>query len=406
MKKMLRVLVLGAVTAMVMTVGSVSIFAQGDICSDFEANQALYAKYTDNYNGPINESTLAKREMAVAAAKEYVEKYSACPDVAAQVEYLKKAGPALQKKIEAAKVEIDKGKLRDAFDKAMTSKNTSQIFSSGKALIANEPDFLDVIIVLASVGLDEAAEKKNDTYNNEAINYANMAISKLNSNVKSETGKFGAYQYEYDTKENALGWMDYTIGLIKYYRQNKKDEGLDYFYRSIQHNSETKDKSFIYELIGAKYQEKAVEIKDEIVKMFQDTGGKETFETKSKDALLRGYIDRAMDAYAKAYDLTKAGEAKNAIFDKMKGLYRFRYETPETTFTDAELKTRLETFVASAKSKALPDPNSEVQPVNPPVKEEETPKESTDSPSTDSSTSMSKTEKKTEAKTNGVKPKN
>ena len=50
-----------------------------------------------------------------------------------------------------------------------------------KTLIANEPDFLDVIIVLASVGLDEAAEKKNDTYNNETINYAKSAINKMKS---------------------------------------------------------------------------------------------------------------------------------------------------------------------------------------------------------------------------------
>lgn len=404
MKKMLRVLVLGAIAALVMTVGSVSIFAQGDICSDFEANQALYAKYTDNYKGDINENTVAKREIAVAAAKEYVEKYSACPDVAAQVEYLKKAGPSLQAKIADWKEKKKDADFRNAFDKAMKSKNVSEIFSTGKALINNEPDFLDVIIVLASVGLDEAADKKNDTYNNEAINYANMAISKLNSNVKSETGKFGAYAYEYDTKENALGWMNYTLGLIKYYRQNKKDEGLDYFYKSTKFDSETKDKAFIYSLIGDKYKDEAADLTQKIVAKFKETENKETFETKSMDALLRGYLDRAMEAYAKAYDLNKPGEAKTALYETMKALYKLRYETSSNPIPDAELTTRLDSYVATTKSKPLTDPNSEVQPVNPPVKEEETPKESTDSTATDSSTSMNKTEKKPEKKANGAKP--
>ena len=46
----------------------VSIFAQ-DICSDFEANQALYAKYTENYNGPITEATLAKEKWLLPPQK-------------------------------------------------------------------------------------------------------------------------------------------------------------------------------------------------------------------------------------------------------------------------------------------------------------------------------------------------
>lgn len=400
MKKTFKALALGICAALVLTATTASVFAQNDVCSNFEANQALYAKYTDNYKGPITESTLAQRKVAADAAKEYVAKYAACEDFSAQVDYLKKAGPSLQKKIDAFEKEMVVTKRYNRFDEAMKAKNTAEIFASGAEILKYEPDFLDVTIVLASVGLDEAA-KETDTYNNKTLEYANAAVDMLNKNEKSESGKFGAYQYEYDTKENALGWMNYAIGLVKYYRQKKEDEGLTYFYKATQYDSETKEKAFIYELMGKKYQAQAVKLKDEIIALLKSNDMKESFESKMKDALLRGYIDRAIDAYAKAFQLTKEAEAKNAIYENMKGLYRFRYETPDKTFTDEELKTRLDTYVASIKNKPIPSPTSEVQPVNPPDPEEEKTEEATDASAT---SAIDKPAKKPAPKTNGNKP--
>ena len=70
---------------------------------------------------------------------------------------------------------------------------------------------------------------------------------------------------------------------------------------------------------------------------------KETFESKSKLALSKGYADRAIEAYAKAYEVAKANMSKEkdaaakaktqeyvtSLYDTLKGLYKFRYETVE-----------------------------------------------------------------------------
>lgn len=378
MKKMFRALVPGILATLVLTTGSVSIFAQDDACSDIEANQALYKKYTDNHEGKITRENIADKEMAVQAAKEYVDRYSPCSDFSAQVNYLKKAGPNLDERVTKAKERFAKEDRRNAFDNAVKSGNTSQIFSAGAEILKYEPEFIDVKIVLASVGLDEAAAKKNDTYNNETIGYANQVIGDINRDVKSLTGNWGAFKYEYKTKENTLGWMNYTLGMIKFYRQKKEDEGLEYFYKATQYDSETKDQAFIYSLIGDKYSREVAKLSEKIVATFKANENKESFESKSLEALLRGYLDRAIDAYAKAYQLNKkkndAASLKAAanLYESLKTLYKVRYETVDNPMTDEQVVAGLDTYVATVQNKSLPSPNSEVQPVNPPVMEEET----------------------------------
>ena len=123
--------------------------------------------------------------------------------------------------------------------------------------------------MLASVGLDEAAEKKNDTYNNRAIEYAKLQLRSWKAAQNPNPVNSVLISYEYNTKDNAIGWMNYTIGYIEYYRQNKKDEGLNNLYKATQIDSETKDRAFIYALIGDKYVEKADALNKEIVTIIE-----------------------------------------------------------------------------------------------------------------------------------------
>ncbi|MEZ5424890.1 MAG: hypothetical protein R2747_01375 [Pyrinomonadaceae bacterium] len=361
-------------------------FAQ-DVCADIEANQALYKVYTDNYKGPITEETLPAREKAVAAAKEYVEKYANCADFEAQVNYLKTAGPSLAAKIEAGKIEIAKQKRYIRFNQAAKNGQTAELFEAGKDILKYEPDFLDVIIVLASVGLDEAADKKNNTYNNEALSYAKSAISKIEGGAESK--EYGLFGYIYKTKENTLGWMNYTIGYIMYYPQNNKDAALPYFYKATQFNSETKDRYFIYDLIGDFYAAKASKLGEEIIALIEANEGKETDETKQKFALQKGYAERAADAYARAYSLSKTAKPApkadyvSGLKQRLEAFYKFRFITdPETPQT--EIDSQLTSYVASVSSKPFPSPTSEVQPVAPPAEEEKTDSANTSSMATPS----------------------
>jgi tetratricopeptide (TPR) repeat protein len=369
-----------------------NVFAQ-DACADVEAKQALYAKYTANYDKAID-----LRKTAVEAGKEYIAKYGACKDDAEQVNYFKKAIPDLEASIK--KAEQDAAKAGEAkatqalftrFDTAVKGNKTDEVFASGKEILAKESDTpigLDVTLVLASVGFDQASLKTpNNTYNNDAVNYAKTAIQKLEAGKTSEN--FGAIQYVYknkdfpDGKNNALGWMNYTVGYIMYNRQNQKKEALPFLYKSTQLNSATKNFPESYRQIGAWYLDEAIRIDTDRTKKITEAGNKDTEETLALLATQKGYAERAIDAYARAYKIAGANpqtakEYKDALFTKLKELYVFRYDGK----TDG-----IDAFVASVMNKPMPDPLSSVTPVTvTPAATTTTTSSTTDSTTTPSTT--------------------
>lgn len=403
MKIVYKTLVLGVFLAVLAVVSPT--FAQ-DVCADIDANQALYAGYTTKYKG-----TLEDKEMAVAAGKEYIQKYSACKDFEAQVNYLKKAVPKLEEEIAQIKKGLDTTRRYKRFDAALKAGKADEIYASGKDILKYEPEKFDVIVVLAMAGLDEVAVNKNNTYNNDAISYAKSAISKLPAAPESKEG-YGVLQYSYKTKEDALGWLNYTIGYIMYYGQKNTDAALPYFYEATQHDSKVKERYFIYELIGDYYRSKAIKLGDEIVakieenKKLDPTKNPETYETKMMFALQKGYAERATDAYARAYSIGKTAkpEPKQEYLDGLKRtletFYKFRFVTDDKVPAE-EINTDLMNYVAAVSKKPFPSPTSEVQPVDPPTKEEENP----DSANT-TTTSSTATPSKPAVKTTMVAPAN
>lgn len=352
MKTIYRVLVLGILMMAFTAVTVTPTFAQ-----DPQAEKlALYEKYTKNYGG-----TVAQKEIAIEAGKQYIAKYEANKEDADQVNYLKTAIPALEEEVKKIKAADEKKGRYNRFDAAIKGKNFADTFSVGKDVIANEPAdstiALDAEIVLASIGFDQAVAKV-DTYNNDAINYAKSVIQKLEAG--KTTKNFGAYQYEYKTKDNALGWMNYTIGYITYYRQDKKNDSLPFLYKATQLNSDPKKFSDIYRVIGLWYLEEALRIDKDRLAKIAAAGGKDTDETLALLALQKGYADRSIDGYARAYSIAKAPgskatpEYKDALYGKLQDLYKFRY--------DGDIKG-IDDFVATVMSKPMPNPSTPVTPV-------------------------------------------
>ena len=353
MKTIYRVLVLGilmmAFTAVIVT----PTFAQ-----DGQAEKvALYKKYTDNFDKP----EIEKKKIAIEAGKQYIEKYGANAEDKDQVDYLKTAVPQLEevvKKVEGDKVKNDRLKR---FDAAVRGKNTADSFTVGKEVLANEPADstipLDVEIVLASLGFDQAVTKV-DTYNNDAVNYAKSVIQKLEAGKTSKN--FGAFQYEYKNKDNALGWMNYTIGYITYYRQDKKNESLPFLYKATQLNSDTKKFSDIYRIIGLWYLEEALRIDKDRLAKIAAAENKDTDETLALLALQKGYADRSIDGYARAYSIASATgstatkEYKDGLYSKLQDLYKFRY--------DNKIEG-IDAYVSTVMNKPMPNPATPVAPV-------------------------------------------
>ena len=358
MKTIYRVLVLGILMVAFTAVTVTPSFAQ----DPQEEKVALYKKYTDNYGG-----TLPQMEIAIEAGKQYIEKYGANEDDKDQVNYLKGAIPKLEETVKKIKANNIKKDRFNRFDTAVKSNKIADIFSVGKEIIANEPAdsaiAFDATIFLASLGYDQAV-KKDDTYNNETINFAKTVIQKVESGQTSEN--FGAYQYQYKNKEypdgknNTLGWMNYSIGYIMYYRQDKVKDSLTYFYKATQLNSATKGFSDIYRIFGLWYLEEALRIDKDRLAKIAAANNKDTDETLALLALQKGYADRSIDAYARAYNIASAKgsiatkEYKDALYSRLQDLFKFRFD---------DKITGIDAYVSTVKNKPMPDPATPVTPV-------------------------------------------
>ena len=346
------------------------VFSAATVTTAFGQDEAadklkLYTTYTDNYTGDI-----AKRQVALDAAKSYVEKYGAKPEDKEQVDYFKSAIPDLEKGITAEKAATAKAAAAKAdaavkqagyaaFNTATTAKNTANIYTAGKDVLSREPDYLDVIIVLANAGFDEVLKDPKSQYNADVVNYATTAIQKINAGKESESKSYGALTYSLGDKNNALRILNYIAGYTTFVNMGKKQEALPYFYQSSK--LEVPGKAAIplmHQAVGSYYLDEAIKRNGVRLDKIKEAGDKDTPETLAMLAEQRGYADRAIDGYARAYKLAKddpkqTKEYRDSLYNKLKELYTFRYDNNDG----------IDAFVASVQSKPLPDPSAPIVPV-------------------------------------------
>ncbi len=372
MKTIFRFLALAMLLATFSAATVTTTFAQDPAAE----KKALYDTHLANYAA----KDPAKLQLALDAAKTYVEKFGASADDKQQVDYYKAEVPRLEKAIADVKTaeankakQAERGKLLTRFDTALKGTNNqanpSDTYAVGKDIVALNDDLqLDVLLVLGSVGFDQASAKTPvDTYNEDSINYAKQAIQKLESNTASKTGDYGVLQYAYKNKENAdgksnaLNWMNYNIGYIMYYRQGKdnpakKKEALPYLYKSTKYTSTNQKNPTPYQAIGAWYLDEAIRVDKERTALLTANGNKDNEQTLAMVGEQKGYADRAIDAYSRAYKLAKAAKTPDKVYTdglytRLKELYAFRYDGK----TDG-----IDAFVATVDSKPFPDPTTPV----------------------------------------------
>ncbi len=396
MKTIFRNLGLGILMAGCAAVTATGTFAQDaaqDVCKEVEPKQALYKQFTDNI--PKN-ATVEQTKTAVKAGEDYVQKYGACVEDKAIIDYLNTYLPGMKKAIVDTEAKQKTGALLTRIDTSAKSKNVPEIFASGKEILAKESDFadvaLDVNIAVAAAGFEQAlANPPVDTYNADTVNYAKSAIQKIESGKTSKS--WGVWSYNLkndkfkDNKAYALGALNYIVGYVTYYRQGKTDaskkkEALPYFYKSLQYDSFSKTDPTVYQAFGAWYLDEALRIDKERQAKLVANGNKDNDETLAMVGEQKGYADRAIDAYARAYKIAKDDKTQkidytNGLYSRLKELYAFRYDG-KTEGIDA--------FVATVQSKPLPDPMTAITPVK-----EETPDPATTSASTTTTTPVTNT---------------
>jgi tetratricopeptide (TPR) repeat protein len=349
MKTVFKVL---ACAAMLMAFAVVPALAQQEEC------EALYKKYTDNYKG-----TLAQRKTAVEAGDQYISKCGTLEGNAEINKYLTEKIPPIKKKIDFEETVA----AFDASVKDAKNVNADVAFSSGKKLLTvHDPNLVDVMLVLASVGFDKAVAKPPvDTYNADAVSMAKQAIQKIESGATSK--QFGAWGFTYKTKENALAWMNYTVGYITYFNQKNKKEAIPYLFKATRYETGAKDNPknlpLIYQAIGDYYKDEYNRLDDERASLAEQAKGKTPEEAKpladkAKELLLlqKGYAERMIDAYGRARTLATTDKAyQDALYANLKVLYGFRF--------DGNNATGLDSYVSGLVSKPMPDPTSAVTPV-------------------------------------------
>lgn len=362
MNKMFKVLMFGIMLAVLAVGSAVPSFGQQD---DQKVKTELRAKFMENYD-----KDMEKRKVAVQAGKEYLQKFGDGDETADPlIAYFKDYVPVLEKQIKEAeqeeirikkeKAEADENAKRiDRFSKSVIGKNYAEVFAGGKDILANRDDYLDVYIVLATIGYDRAVEKDN-TYNDEAIKYAKKAIQLIEKGVKSDTEKYGAEFgkdsfYQYNDKENALGWLNFNIGYILKYNQNKPKEALPYLYEATKHNSLPQKSAAVYRMIGEYYYDEVARLEKERQAIRTSLGNKDNERSLELFAMEKGYADRGADAYARAHALETDATAKQGLYDRFNRLY---------TFSRNNKSEGADQYLSMVKTKPLPNPTTAVQPI-------------------------------------------
>jgi len=355
MKNVFKFFALGMMLTAFIGATATSIFAQDQDCD------ATYEKFKTLYRNPnVNDKT-----QALDLAKKYVadEKCTtpeANKDIVTFLQgQITKLPDAIQKLKDAA--------LYEQFNTAVKASNWDDSFNVGKQIINKFPDSsLDIALVLASIGFDNAAANPPvDKYNTDTINMAHWALDHINDkSVNADKyGAFGKYEYKTtaypDGKSNAAGWMNYTIGYVTYERLKNQKDALPYLYKATQANSATAKFPAIYKLIGEWYLSEFNRIGIDREAKIKANGDKDNDETLALLALQKGYAERALDAYIRAYNVapstTEAEKTyKTAIYNRTKVIYGARYDQKMDNF-DKDL--------AVVQTKPFPDPSTAVTPI-------------------------------------------
>lgn len=384
MKNFFKVTTLGFLMVVLTAVSFSTAMAQ-KTPEELQADKtALYNKFLETYKV----DTVAGQQSAIDVAKEYIATYNTELDKQL-VDYFKGAIPELEKRIvELKKKAADEGdaKAREArfnnfnssivngIAKAKTPENLDKFFAAGDEIIQNDKDSLDVAIVLAAVGSQIPKETSNAKYKALTEKYAKRSVSELEANktgfLKNKTGElqYGALDWAYGSKDNTLAVMNIILGDVQAKNDNV-DAAVPYYYKALQ-TENGKKRWDIYNIIALWYRGKAIKIGKE--RLALDFDVEENIALgKQKLAMEKGYADRAIDAFARAYKLASAdkdvtAERKQAIYKDLKELVGFRYDQP--TEVDRKTDKSINDYVAAVTRNPLPNPTTEVAPIT--VKEE------------------------------------
>ena len=368
MKTIFRFFGTGAVAAIILAAGAVTGFAQ-DACGDVDGQTAIYTKFTGLYN----KKSVTDMEAALAAGKEFLEKYGTCESLKEQLDFVRPHVERIEKQLPAVRKGAQLSPLFKRFDAGITADNGDEIYGAGREILAIDPDNINIIVPLGVAGLYQAYNN-NPKYADDTIRYAKTALAKLKGGTpatkKNKAGAdvYGALKYEF-TKDQAIDELSYAVAHLTFYAKKDQKTALPLFYEISQGSGRFKDDPRVYQAIGSYFGAEVIRLAGEVGKLIEQQKKLPTdeeklaMEPKVKEAigLLNGTAERAMDYYSRAYKLAKsdtpaAKTYKDGLYKDLSILYEGRFNK----------KDGLDAYIASAAAKPVPNPATPVTPVNDP----------------------------------------
>lgn len=408
MKTVIRLSGLAVLAAAFFAITPVASFAQDQSCADTDGQNALYSKFTELYP----KTDLPSRKEAVNSAKSFVEKYGTCEALKEQIDYFKKAIPALEEAIRKIEDGIWLSERFKRFDAGIKANNPDEVYAAGREILTKQPDNMNIILPMGLIGAYQSTAQNNYKYANEGLQNAEMALSKINAGApfSKAGGKAGAFQFEM-TKEDAIDQLKYAKAYLNYYGKKDKAAALPIYYELSQ--GDFKDDPRIYGTIGDYYVDQRKPVAEQIrVKITEQLAAGTTeerkvaleAEIKPLVALFNGYNERILDAYGRAYSVTKDTPANKAYRDN---LYKIMQDVYKNRFPDKE--SGLDSFISQSVAKPFPNPTSEVTPVSDPEPTKDATSNTTGQPASSAATGKTAgtaaTAKPVGAKTATTKPK-
>lgn len=359
MNKIFRYTNMALLAAAMFAVGVIGTFAQ-DPCGDAVAQGADRDKITEQAK---LRNTLEGRKTFGNTGKAFLEKYGSCESAKDMNDWLKGQLPKNDEAIKVMEANIAKQALLKRFNDSLTSKNWDETYASGKEILQKYGDeFKAVELVLGSIGYDENFKTPPVTkFNDETLRFAKQSLAALEAGKEFKPG-FGVAPFVYKNKEDAMAWMNLTVGYITQVDKKNKVAAAPYLFKATQAPaSDTAKNPIPYELIGSYYFDELNKLVDQIKAKEadqKDTDTPEVIQQKVDDlkklvAMSNGTAERAMDAFSRAYTLGTNPAYKAKMKKNVEDAYMLRFAKKEG----------VDAWITSAVAKPFVNPTTPIAPI-------------------------------------------
>ena len=307
-------------------------FAQQTVVTDDEVKVNTYKRFVDN--------RVPNPAAAYEAAKDYMARYGKENDQ--YTKYLKDWIAAWEEDERIRKAAADRADREQQLLGSFTQKDYAKAYGMARQVLADDQDNVRVLIALGVGALNASTEARNETFNDEAVKFAEKAIQLI------EAGKSPETWIPFKNREDAQGSLHYALGFYKL--KKTPESAAAHFIRASQVDVDRRNSPTTYSFLALAYQNGAYKrLSEDYSKRFANQP--ESAEGKAALDNINKVVDKIIDAYARAVALAGTSPqnqtAKAQWMAQLTNFYKFRHEN-----SDAGLNE----FITGVMKTPLPQP--------------------------------------------------